>query len=70
MYEHPSIQLELVKQRHIELVAQAERARLASQVERRPSETLNVLRSVVASLKSVLSRRPVVIRETQLQPTS
>lgn len=71
MYEHPSIQLELVKQRQSDLLAEAERARLASMVERRPSETVSVLKSVVASLKqSVLSRRPVVVRRTQLQPTS
>ncbi len=70
MYEHPSIQMELVRQRQSDLLAEADRAQLASKVERGPSETISVLTSVVTSLKSVLSRRPVVVRQTQLQPTS
>jgi hypothetical protein len=70
MYEHPSIQMELVKQRQSDLLAEADRHRLASTVERGPSETVSVLKSVVASLKNVLSRRPVVVRQTRLQPTS
>ncbi len=70
MYQHPSIQMELVKQRQSDFLAEAERDRLAATVERGPSQTVNVLKSVAASLKSVLSRRPVVVRHTQPQATS
>lgn len=71
MYEHTSMQLELAKQRQADLVAEADRDRLASQVERGPSETITVLKSLAAGLKSVLTRRhPVVVQQPKLQPSS
>jgi protein-tyrosine-phosphatase len=70
MYEHPSIQLELAKQRQADLVAEADRDRLASKVERGPSETVTLLKSLADGLKSVLTRRRPVVTRPELQPTS
>jgi hypothetical protein len=71
MYADSRHLLDLAKQHQAEIRAEVERHRLASSVvERRPSRTVAVLTSVVTSLKSVVSRRPVVVRQTQLQPTS
>jgi hypothetical protein len=71
MYADSRHLLDLAKQHQAEIRAEVDRHRLASNlVERRPSRTVAVLTSVVTSLKSVVSRRPVVVRQTQLQPTS
>ncbi len=70
MYEHTSMQLELAKQRQADLVAEVDRDRLARQVERRPSETVTLLKSLADGLKSVLTRRRPVVTRPELQPTS
>ncbi len=70
MYEQPSLHMELARLRHQDFQAEADRARLASQAEHIPSESLAVLKSAVAGLRNALSRRrPVVVREARLQPT-
>jgi len=71
MYEQPSIHMELARQRHDVFLAEAKRAMLAGQVERRPSETVALVKKVAASLGTLLTRKqPVVVRQTQLQPTA
>ena len=69
MYEQPSLHLELARLKHKDYDIEARRARLAAQAERRPSESLAFLKSTVASLRGVLSRRdPVVVHQARLQP--
>jgi hypothetical protein len=68
MYEQPSLHLELAKQRHADFMREAERLRLASQVEPGPSETVSIVKSIIAGLKGLVARRrPVVVHEPQLQ---
>ena len=70
MYEPPSLHLELARLRHKDFETEAERARLAAQAERHPSEGLTVLKSAVSSLKGVLSRRRAeAARSARLQPS-
>jgi hypothetical protein len=69
VYEQPSLHLELARLKHKDYEIDAQRARLAAQVERDPSERLSVVKSAISGLRSVLSRRrPVVAHETRLQP--
>ena len=69
MYEQPSLHLELAKLKHKDYEVEAQRARLAAQVEREPSEALGILKSVVSSIRSAVSRRrPAVAHATRLEP--
>ena len=69
MYEQPSLHMELAKLKHKDYEVEANRARLAAQVEREPSEGLAVIKSVASSLRNALSRhRPAVAHETRLEP--
>jgi hypothetical protein len=71
VYEQPSLHMELARQRHRDYEIDAARARLAAQVERPPSEGLNVIRSVLSGLRNALShRRPEVVHEVRLQPAA
>jgi hypothetical protein len=70
MYEQPSMHMELARQRHEGFLAEAERAHLASKVERGPSETLSIVKSLAVSLKKALRAKPIVVRQTQPQPTA
>jgi hypothetical protein len=70
VYEQPSLHLELARLKHRDLEAEADRARLAAQAERHPSEALSVLKSVGSSLRNALSRRPAqAARAPRLQPS-
>ena len=69
MYEQPSLHLELAKLKHRDYAIEARRARLAAQADRKPFEALEVVKSAVVNLRSVLSRRrPVTVPKTHLQP--
>jgi hypothetical protein len=68
VYEQPSLHMELAKLKHRDYEVEARRARLAAQVEREPSEALGVIKSVVSSLRSALSRRPAVAHRARLEP--
>ena len=69
MYEQPSLHLELAKLKHKDYEVEAQRARLAAQVEREPSEALGAIKSVVSSLRSALSRRrPAIAHSARLEP--
>jgi hypothetical protein len=57
VYEPPSLHLELARLKHKDFVVEAERARLAAQAERHPSEGLTVIKSAVSGLMGALSRR-------------
>jgi len=73
--------MELARLKHRDYEIEAQRAMLAAQVERVPSEGLTLLRSAVSGLRNALSRRhpvvvrpafiqPAVIRQARLQPTA
>jgi hypothetical protein len=68
MYEQPSIQWLLATQRHAQFVHETERARLSTEVERRPSRSLSFLKSVVAHVQKTLAVKRVEVRHTA--PTS
>jgi hypothetical protein len=71
MYEPPSFHLDLARQRHADFIREADEARLASQVERGPSETLAALRSILTAVRGMLTgRRPEIVRQPQLAPTA
>jgi hypothetical protein len=71
MYADSRHLLDLATQHQAEIRAEVDRHRLAnSLVERRPAKSLTLLKSVLASVVGVVTRRPVVVRQTQLQPTS
>jgi hypothetical protein len=65
MYES-SIHIELARQRQGDLLREARNAHLAGKVERGPSETLTVLKSLAEGVRSLVSRsrQPVVVRRT------
>ena len=70
MYEQPSLHLELAKIKHRDYEVEAERARLAAQAEPQPAETFGMIRNVVSSVRSALSRRPAeAARAPRLQPS-
>jgi hypothetical protein len=68
VYEQPSLHLELARLRHKDYEVEANRARLAAQVERRPSEGLAVVKAAISGLRSALSRRPAPAAVSRLQP--
>jgi len=71
MYADSRLLLDVATQHQAEIRAEVDRHRLASSVvERRPSKTVTLMKSVLASVGSLVTRRPVVVRQTQLQPTS
>ena len=68
VYEQPSLHMELARLKHRDFEVEANRARLAAQAERHPSETLSLIRGAVSSLRDALSRRPAAARAPRLQP--
>jgi hypothetical protein len=69
MYEQPSLHMELARLRHRDFEVEADRARLAAEAKRTPSEALTLLKSVVAGLSNAVSRRrPAVVQAARLQP--
>jgi hypothetical protein len=69
MYEHPSIRMELARQRHQEWIAEARNARLAAEAEQPPSETLALVKRAATAVGGLFSRRPAPALRARLQPT-
>jgi hypothetical protein len=60
--------MELARLKHKDYEIEADRARLAAQVQRDPAERLAVVKSAISGLRSALTRRrPAVAHETRLQ---
>jgi hypothetical protein len=70
VYEHPSLHLEIAKQRQADFLREARNAQLAAELPRGESETLQVARSVVQKVRETLSRRPAPVPRTQLQASA
>ena len=70
MYEHPSLHLEIAKQRQADFLREARNAQLAAELPGGESETLKIARSVVQKVRETLSRRPAPVPGTQLQASA
>jgi hypothetical protein len=69
VYEQPSLHMELARLKHKDFAVEADRARLAAQAPRDRGEGIAVIKTALSGLRNALSRRrPVVARETRLQP--
>jgi signal transduction histidine kinase len=62
MYEQPSIHWEIARQRHVQFAREAERARLAADVERQPSQALAFVKHVVETVHHALTPKRVEVR--------
>jgi len=56
VYEQPSLHMELARLKHKDYEVEANRAPLAAQVERRPSEGLVLVKMAISGLRSAQAR--------------